>query len=85
MEPRFLTVAEAARRPPGSTRDPCISSPSEAGFPASRATGKWLFPAYLLDEGSRRARASQGGVDPAEWRPQCRPLGLLLAEATIPG
>src|SRR5262245_17881069 len=49
MEPRFLTVAEAARYLRLNPRSVYLLA-QRGGIPASRLTGKWLFPVNLLDE-----------------------------------
>lgn len=49
MEPRFLTVAEAARYLRLNPRSVYLLA-QRGGIPASRVTGKWLFPVHLLDE-----------------------------------
>ena len=49
MESRFLTVAEAARYLRLNPRSVYLLA-QRGGIPASRLTGKWLFPVHLLDE-----------------------------------
>ena len=72
MEPRFLTVAEAARYLRLNPRSVYLLA-QRGGIPASRVTGKWLFPVHLLDEwvesarggGSRDAPAAPGAALPS--------------------
>src|SRR5262245_20049368 len=71
MEPRFLTVAEAARYLRLNPRSVYLLA-QRGGIPASRLTGKWLFPVNLLDEwietsarGRSRAPTAAGAPLPA--------------------
>ena len=82
-DPRFLTVAEAARYLRLNPRSVYLLA-QRGGIPASRATGKWLFPVHLLDEwieASVRQRSGQGG-GPA--RPALPAGSLLLAGSDDP-
>jgi putative molybdopterin biosynthesis protein len=66
METRFLTVAEAARYLRLNPRSLYLLA-QRGGIPASRVTGKWLFPVRLLDEWieeSARARLEAPGRGP---------------------
>ena len=49
MSSRFLTVAEAARYLRLNPRSVYLLA-QRGAIPASRVTGKWLFPVHLLDE-----------------------------------
>ena len=71
MEPRFLTVAEAARYLRLNPRSVYLLA-QRGGIPASRVTGKWLFPVHLLDEwidasarGRSHAPAAPGATLPS--------------------
>src|SRR4029077_3950374 len=71
MEPRFLTVAEAARYLRLNPRSVYLLA-QRGGIPASRLTGKWLFPVHLLDEwietnarGHARGRGAPPPLAPA--------------------
>jgi putative molybdopterin biosynthesis protein len=86
MEPRFLTVAEAARYLRLNPRSVYLLA-QRGGIPASRVTGKWLFPAHLLDEwieSSARGRRGAGDVAAAS-RGSLPPGSLLLAGSDDPG
>jgi putative molybdopterin biosynthesis protein len=86
MEPRFLTVAEAARYLRLNPRSVYLLA-QRGGIPASRVTGKWLFPAHLLDEwieSSARGRAGASDVG-AGTREALPPGSLLLAGSDDPG
>jgi putative molybdopterin biosynthesis protein len=86
MEPRFLTVAEAARYLRLNPRSVYLLA-QRGGIPASRVTGKWLFPAYLLDEWiESSARGRTGASDAAAAaRGSLPPGSLLLAGSDDPG
>jgi excisionase family DNA binding protein len=49
VEPRLLTVPEAARYLRLNPRSVYLLA-QRGAIPATRVTGKWLFPAHLLDE-----------------------------------
>jgi putative molybdopterin biosynthesis protein len=86
MEPRFLTVAEAARYLRLNPRSVYLLA-QRGGIPASRVTGKWLFPANLLDEwieSSARGRTGASDVAAAQ-RGSLPPGSLLLAGSDDPG
>ena len=86
MEPRFLTVAEAARYLRLNPRSVYLLA-QRGGIPASRVTGKWLFPAHLLDEwieSSARGRTGASDVAAAQ-RGSLPPGSLLLAGSDDPG
>jgi putative molybdopterin biosynthesis protein len=86
MESRFLTVVEAARYLRLNPRSVYLLA-QRGGIPASRVTGKWLFPAHLLDEwieSSARARSGPSDV-PAASRGSLPPGSLLLAGSDDPG
>ncbi len=86
MESRFLTVAEAARYLRLNPRSVYLLA-QRGGIPASRVTGKWLFPAHLLDEwieSSARGRTGAGDVSAAA-RASLPPGSLLLAGSDDPG
>ena len=68
MSTRFLTVAEAAHYLRLNPRSVYLLA-QRGGIPASRATGKWLFPVHLLDEwieanarGRTRVRPARGAA-----------------------
>jgi len=64
MESRFLTVAEAARYLRLNPRSVYLLA-QRGGIPASRATGKWLFPVHLLDEWLETSARQRGAERPA--------------------
>ena len=77
MEPRFLTVAEAARYLRLNPRSVYLLA-QRGGIPASRVTGKWLFPAHLLDEWiESSARGRTGASDVAAAQRGSLPAGQL--------
>ncbi len=68
MSTRFLTVAETARYLRLNPRSVYLLA-QRGGIPASRVTGKWLFPVHLLDEwieanarGRTRVRAERAAA-----------------------
>ena len=85
MSSRFLTVAEAARYLRLNPRSVYLLA-QRGAIPASRVTGKWLFPVHLLDEwietsargagAARRERPGAGVTLPAG--------GLFLAGSDDP-
>lgn len=95
---RLLTVQEAARYLRLNARSVYLLA-QRGAIPATRVTGKWLFPEHLLDEwleagarrGSRPARPGQtealfaaGSDDPAiEWLLDALAGGPLLFTATL--
>lgn len=77
MAHRLLTVQEAARHLRLNPRSVYLLA-QRGGIPATRVTGKWLFPEHLLDEwleASARQRA-EGGAPAARPGP---PAGSLFA------
>jgi excisionase family DNA binding protein len=80
-EQPFFTVQEAARYLRLNPRSVYLLA-QRGAIPATRATGKWLFPVRLLDEwlesSARAPRASAGGPPPAA------PGALLLAGSDDP-
>jgi excisionase family DNA binding protein len=83
MEPRFLTVAEAARYLRLNPRSVYLLA-QRGGIPASRVTGKWLFPVNLLDEWIESSARPRGGERPAPGRPALPPGSLFLAGSDDP-
>jgi excisionase family DNA binding protein len=83
MEPRFLTVAEAARYLRLNPRSVYLLA-QRGGIPASRVTGKWLFPVNLLDEWIESWGRPRGGERPAPGRPALPPGSLFLAGSDDP-
>ena len=84
MEPRFLTVAEAARYLRLNPRSVYVLA-QRGGIPASRATGKWLFPVHLLDEWLETSARQRGGSDrPARGRTALPAGSLFLAGSDDP-
>jgi putative molybdopterin biosynthesis protein len=85
MESRYLTVAEAARYLRLNPRSVYLLA-QRGGIPASRLTGKWLFPVHLLDEwieANARAHARAPGVPPGPAIP-LPAGGLFLAGGDDP-
>jgi putative molybdopterin biosynthesis protein len=71
MESGFLTVAEAARYLRLNPRSVYVLA-QRGAIPASRVTGKWLFPVRLLDdwiEASARGRPAHGPAAPGATLP----------------
>jgi excisionase family DNA binding protein len=83
MEPRFLTVAEAARYLRLNPRSVYLLA-QRGGIPASRVTGKWLFPVNLLDEWIESSARHRGGERPAPGRPALPSGSLFLAGSDDP-
>jgi putative molybdopterin biosynthesis protein len=76
MESRFLTVAEAARYLRLNPRSVYVLA-QRGGIPASRATGKWLFPVHLLDEWLEASARQRGAERPARGPAAVLPPGTL--------
>jgi putative molybdopterin biosynthesis protein len=83
MEARFLTVAEAARYLRLNPRSVYVLA-QRGAIPASRATGKWLFPVNLLDEWLEASARQRAGERPRRGRPAAPPDSLLLAGSDDP-
>jgi excisionase family DNA binding protein len=83
MESRFLTVAEAARYLRLNPRSVYLLA-QRGGIPASRATGKWLFPVELLDEWIESSARQRRGEGPGPLRAAAPPDTLLLAGSHDP-
>jgi excisionase family DNA binding protein len=83
MEPRFLTVAEAARYLRLNPRSVYLLA-QRGGIPASRVTGKWLFPVHLLDEWLEASARQRGGERSARGRTTLPPGSLFLAGSDDP-
>ena len=76
MESRFLTVAEAARYLRLNPRSVYLLA-QRGAIPASRVTGKWLFPVHLLDEwleASARQRVGRAARAGTRGPPVGKPL-----------
>lgn len=83
MESRFLTVAEAARYLRLNPRSLYLLA-QRGAIPASRVTGKWLFPVRLLDEWVEESARERLGAGGAGRRPGTAPGYLLLAGSHDP-
>lgn len=83
MEPRFLTVAEAARYLRLNPRSVYLLA-QRGGIPASRVTGKWLFPVPLLDEWLDASARQRTGAREASGRDPVPPGSLFLAGSDDP-
>lgn len=83
MEPRFLTVAEAARYLRLNPRSVYLLA-QRGGIPASRATGKWLFPIHLLDEWLEASARQRGGERSGRGRAPLPVGSLFLAGSDDP-
>jgi putative molybdopterin biosynthesis protein len=83
MEPRFLTVAEAARYLRLNPRSVYLLA-QRGGIPASRVTGKWLFPVHLLDQWLETSAHQRGGERPVRGRPVLPGGSLFLAGSDDP-
>ena len=83
MESRFLTVAEAARYLRLNPRSVYLLAQRSA-IPASRVTGKWLFPVHLLDEWLEQSARQRTGERPARGRASLPSGSLFLAGSDDP-
>jgi excisionase family DNA binding protein len=83
MEPRFLTVAEAARYLRLNPRSVYLLA-QRGGIPASRATGKWLFPVHLLDEWLEASARQRGNDRTVRGRAPLPAGSLFLAGSDDP-
>ncbi len=83
MESRFLTVAEAARYLRLNPRSVYLLA-QRGAIPASRATGKWLFPVQLLDDWIEASARQRRGEHPGPRLPAAPPDTLLLAGSDDP-
>ena len=83
MGPRFLTVAEAARYLRLNPRSVYLLA-QRGAIPASRATGKWLFPVQLLDQWVEESARQRQGERPDRRRLAALPDTLLLAGSDDP-
>src|SRR5574341_825147 len=83
MESRFLTVAEAARYLRLNPRSVYLLA-QRGGIPASRVTGKWLFPVQLLDEWLEASARQRTGGGPARGGGAVPPGSLFLAGSDDP-
>jgi excisionase family DNA binding protein len=83
MELRFLTVAEAARYLRLNPRSVYLLA-QRGGIPASRATGKWLFPVHLLDEWLEASARQRTGERPGRRGAAAPPGSLFLAGSDDP-
>jgi excisionase family DNA binding protein len=61
MSSRFLTVAEAAHYLRLNPRSIYLLA-QRGAIPASRVTGKWLFPVHLLDDWIETSARGRGRV-----------------------
>lgn len=83
MESRFLTVAEAARYLRLNPRSVYLLA-QRGAIPASRVTGKWLFPVHLLDEWLEASARQRAGERPARGRASLPSGSLFLAGSDDP-
>jgi excisionase family DNA binding protein len=83
MEPRLLTVAEAARYLRLNPRSVYLLA-QRGAIPASRVTGKWLFPLHLLDEWLEASVRQRTGERPARRRSSLPEGSLFLAGSDDP-
>lgn len=83
MEARFLTVAEAARYLRLNPRSVYLLA-QRGAIPASRVTGKWLFPVHLLDEWLEASARQRTGERPARGRTPLPTANLFLAGSDDP-
>jgi excisionase family DNA binding protein len=83
MESRFLTVAETARYLRLNPRSVYLLA-QRGAIPASRVTGKWLFPVHLLDEWIEASARQRGGEPPPDGRPALPPGSHFLAGSDDP-
>ena len=76
MSPRLLTVQEAARHLRLNPRSVYLLA-QRGGIPATRVTGKWLFPEHLLDEWLEASARERKGEGPVQRRGPVRPVGSV--------
>jgi putative molybdopterin biosynthesis protein len=83
MESRLLTVAEAARYLRLNPRSVYLLA-QRGAIPASRVTGKWLFPVQLLDEWLEASARQRTGTARGRERPALPSGSLFLAGSDDP-
>jgi excisionase family DNA binding protein len=83
MSSRFLTVAEAARYLRLNPRSVYLLA-QRGAIPASRVTGKWLFPVGLLDEWLETSARQRTGTGRGRERPTLPAGSLFLAGSDDP-
>ena len=83
MASRLLTVAEAARYLRLNPRSVYLLA-QRGAIPASRVTGKWLFPEHLLDEWLETSARQRGGPARGRARAALPSGGLFLAGSDDP-
>lgn len=83
MASQFLTVAEAARYLRLNPRSVYLLA-QRGAIPASRVTGKWLFPVHLLDDWLEASARERAGARPGRGRPSLPPGNLFLAGSDDP-
>jgi excisionase family DNA binding protein len=83
MEPSLLTVAEAARYLRLNPRSVYLLA-QRGAIPASRVTGKWLFPVHLLDEWLEASARQRSGGRPVKRDAALPPGSLFLAGSDDP-
>lgn len=82
MASRLLTVQEAARHLRLNPRSIYLLA-QRGAIPASRVTGKWLFPEHLLDEWLDSSARQSGGRGRAS-RTETEPSSLFVAGSDDP-
>ncbi|HEX2501512.1 MAG TPA: helix-turn-helix transcriptional regulator [Methylomirabilota bacterium] len=83
MSSRFLTVAEAARYLRLNPRSVYLLA-QRGAIPASRVTGKWLFPVHLRDEWLEVSARQRTGRARGRERPALPSGSLFLAGSDDP-
>jgi putative molybdopterin biosynthesis protein len=83
MESRLLTVAEAARYLRLNPRSVYLLA-QRGAIPASRVTGKWLFPVQLLDEWLEASARQRTGTARGRERAALPSGSLFLAGSDDP-
>ena len=83
MSSRFLTVAEAARYLRLNPRSVYLLA-QRGAIPASRVTGKWLFPVHLLDEWLEASARQRTGTARGRERSALPSGSLFLAGSDDP-
>lgn len=83
MTARLLTVQEAAQHLRLNPRSVYLLA-QRGAIPATRVTGKWLFPEHLLDEWLESSARGRPGATPPAERPAAPSGSLFVAGSDDP-